>query len=413
MKKLLVIIGWQPFPFTYGGNQAFYNGIEALRGSFDIYITYPTNKVGVNSTALSELRKTWFDVKILPYQKQAPYKNPYLACKKISNKLYNWIFRNNKFHQKEQELAMTRDPWEPGFYEHIANLTKQYHIDIVQIEFIPAIDLVYAIPDGVKKVFVHHELRYVRNNLLLQRWGDTNSVFYNAQIKALTDIEVAQLNRYDLIITLSELDKSKLIKAGITKPVWASFAMVKPYDKPIGVQQFNKTLSFVGPENHIPNKDGLIWFMDECWPQLIQKDPTWRLNIIGIWSEKTVAQYNKRKNIHFLGFVDNLPTALTGTIMIVPIRIGSGIRMKILEAANIGIPFVSTTIGAEGLPFMDGIDCFIADDAQTFINKILQLDDITLQDSFVKHANITVKARFTLSCLRESRIHAYETLYKS
>ncbi|WP_295940094.1 glycosyltransferase [uncultured Alistipes sp.] len=409
MKKILVILGWQPFPFTYGGNQAFYNGIEALRGSYDIYITYPTDKAGMESKGLSELRRTWPDVKIMPYQKQDVYKNRLLIARKVFDKLCRRFFKNNTYYRKERELVMSREYREPGFYDYIAGLVDMHGIDIAQIEFIPALDLVYALPDHVKKVFVHHELRYVRNELLLKRWGDDNSAYYKAQVKALTDLEIAQLNRYDLIVTLSGVDKEKLVKMGVAKPIFPSFAMVKPYDTQVGVSRFDKVLTFVGPEDHIPNKDGLEWFLTECWPKLLERDGAWRLHVIGKWVSPPCADC---QGVTFLGFVNDLRQALEGTVMIVPIRIGSGIRMKILEAANIGVPFVSTTIGAEGLPFEDGVDCFIADEPGEFVEKILRLDDISLQDTFVKHANTVVRKYYSLERLRESRLEAYEMLYK-
>lgn len=72
--------------------------------------------------------------------------------------------------------------------------------------------------------------------------------------------------------------------------------------------------------------------------------------------------------------------------MIVPIRIGSGIRMKLLEASNLGIPFVSTTVGAEGLPFKHKQDCLLADSVDSFVECILAMKELPLQRKLANNA---------------------------
>ena len=118
---------------------------------------------------------------------------------------------------------------------------------------------------------------------------------------------------------------------------------------------------------------------------------------IGFWSKRTQKQWSsKYKNLDFLGFVENLHNCLSGSISIVPITIGSGIRMKILEAVMMGIPFVSIEVGVDGLPFRDSEDCFICNEAADFAHKILMLkNDFALQQQFVKSANEKIKTSFS------------------
>ena len=94
--------------------------------------------------------------------------------------------------------------------------------------------------------------------------------------------------------------------------------------------------------------------------------------------------------------------------MIVPITIGSGIRMKILEASSLGVPFVSTSVGAEGLPVENGKNCFIADDKEMFVNCILKLQDTTIQEKFIENAHTMILEKFSIKALRENRLDIYK-----
>ena len=154
---------------------------------------------------------------------------------------------------------------------------------------------------------------------------------------------------------------------------------------------------------------GLTWFLDNCWGKL--KDKDYRLDIIGKWSlNKKEEIANKYSNVTFLGFVDNLQDAIKGGIMIVPITIGSGIRIKILEACSNGVPFVSTTVGAEGLPVKNGEHCFLADKPGDFVNSIIKLQDSHIYDKLQTKSRELVMKNFSFDALRENRIAIYMNL---
>ena len=82
--------------------------------------------------------------------------------------------------------------------------------------------------------------------------------------------------------------------------------------------------------------------------------------------------------------------------------------MKILEAASLGIPFVSTTVGAEGLPFENGRDCFKADTPEYFVKAIVDLKDKSLREKFAQNANTIVKENYSMGALRKNRLEIYE-----
>ena len=153
---------------------------------------------------------------------------------------------------------------------------------------------------------------------------------------------------------------------------------------------------------------GVEWFINNCLGSLRKKEPTIEFRIIGNWSETTVKKYSSQPYIHFCGFVDDLQATLQNTVMIVPIMIGSGIRMKILEAASMGVPFVTTTVGVEGIPFVNGEECIIADTPNEFVNGILKICDNKNSLLFTQKAYKKYKSLYSLESLKQSRKSVYE-----
>ena len=99
--------------------------------------------------------------------------------------------------------------------------------------------------------------------------------------------------------------------------------------------------------------------------------------------------------------------------MIVPVRIGSGIRMKILEAASVGAPVVSTTIGAEGLPMRNGEHLFIADSPEEFVDSIIKLQDRDIRTRFVRNANEIVKRHYSFDVFKKNRLAIYDSVCRT
>lgn len=410
-KNILFVLPWLPFPMESGGHQAIFNGISAVTDDFNVFITYPTDDPEadkINRAKLSKdlnnkismfpvvtgKRKKSFSQRVakklrkllMPFEdKQLMHKNPYSF----------WT---------DQMLSCPK-----ALCDMVKKIIAEHDIEIVQAEMLKTIGIIHHLPDTVKKTFVHHELGFVRTEQELQNVKDDifdgEGSHKNAKI-----LEIGLLNKYDTIITLSETDRNKLIANGVTSHIETSFAIVKPFNNPGGTTEPEGfKLTFCGAGIHKPNYIGLKWFLDNCWQQLLEHDSRYSLSIIGNWNEWFVNTWTKQyPNIHFTGYVDDLAETLRGTIMIVPINVGSGIRMKILEAMNIGVPFVSTTIGAEGIPVEDGKDCFIADSPEDFVASIINMRKENLFASFVENSRRKFKDLYSLDALKANRLSIYK-----
>lgn len=407
-KKLLIIAGWAPYPLHFGGNQAVFNAVDCLKNEFDVFFIYPGNNKEATGDIFQKLDNMWGNVKILPYTKPSNTSSIYIFIKKVYKRVCAILLKNNIDYRLDQELKEEIECLDEGFLKHIHTVINQYNIDIVQTEFNQALSLICTLPKNIKKVFVHHEIRFVRNKLLLRKMDKKDSFYYNYKVEAMKTQEISFLNKYDTVITLSLEDKVKLEQEGVTTRIIPSYAIVQDKYHFVAPSKVSNIISFVGPEEHIPNKLGVEWFIDNCLEELRAEVPNIEFKIIGKWSIETKNKYKNRPYIKFVGFVEDLQAALKETIMIVPIMIGSGIRMKILEASAMGVPFVTTSVGVEGIPFNNGKECIIADTTKDFVKSIVRLRNVELCAELAQNAYKKYKDIYSLESLKKSRIKAYE-----
>lgn len=134
-------------------------------------------------------------------------------------------------------------------------------------------------------------------------------------------------------------------------------------------------LLFTGGMDWLPNRDALAWLGREIWPRIQAQRPGTRLLVAGRGGAPRLRQRLMRHpTIQFTGRVSDMRDLLAAaTLCVVPLRIGSGTRFKILEAAAMAKPIVSTSLGAEGLNFAHGREILLADCPRAFADAVLLL----------------------------------------
>ena len=411
--RILFVIPSLPWPLVSGGLQALFNGIKAMESVADIYILCTLNPQVGKEKAHEELKAQIANIKgIFQYVEKKKEWSKRKLAKRICAKIINSWFSPTPSEVFEAEVSGTGlAGHSEDYYCLIKEIIERYDINMVQVEMLTCIDAVIAIPPHVKKLFVHHELGFVRNRLLFEQQSQKNC---SGQLLCVLEKtkEIALLNQYDAVISLSTIDKDKLLEAGVTSPIFPSFAVVNTStDIMLSQKNSDKVLSFVGPEFHTPNKIGMEWFLNHVWGHLKQISPDYKLNIIGVWSKQTSSQWTLQyPDIHFLGFVEDLAEALYGSVMIVPIFVGSGIRMKILEAMSIGVPFVTTTVGAEGIPVTDGVDSVIADTPEAYVSGIQKLEDAETRKMMVENGRKLLLSNYSFEKFKTDRIEIVKAL---
>ena len=399
-KKILVVLPWMPYPLDSGGNQGVYNMLEYVSRYYNIYLWFPIFYRKEKKT-LKEFEDKVDGKYVVLYSFLKIGFNYHTAF--AIHYMFDRVFLRNDIqhiHSKYLWVKNRSNYTCLKIVNDLNNIIKKYEIDCVQIEFMPVIKLVYALPVSMKKVFVHHELQFVKFGRQLEGLDD-RVLYDDYRCRLLKATEIATLNQFDRVITLTETDKVLLEKERVLSKIEVSPLFIPPHNGYPEFKPATKDLVFIAGAKHAPNKEALDWFANTIMPILMKKGD-FHLYVIGReWDKKT---YNSPK-ITFLGFVDDLSNIVPGKIMIIPILSGSGMRMKILEAVNNSVPFVSTSVGAEGMGWENNVHCYIEDVPEDFAKAIIRLsNDKELQKQFVLNARTHYEQVFSPNALGDKRV---------
>ncbi len=255
----------------------------------------------------------------------------------------------------------------------IMDILMQEDLDLVQVDYPGALKIVSLIAKhDIPKIFVSHEIQAIR----AQRTLASEEPRHANTIQKIRQVESHFLKQYDAVFTLTAVDSAKL------QELYSIDSMVSPHavntdfwKKQVALSK-NRHLVFSGGESHYPNKDAVEWLCRDIMPMLDNRLGKYKLYITGKWSNATKKKLSSDKTV-FTDYVEDLRGYLSGGISLAPIRIGSGMRVKILEAMSMECPVVSTTVGCEGLGVVDGQHLLVADTAEAFADKVVMASQMT------------------------------------
>jgi polysaccharide biosynthesis protein PslH len=166
---------------------------------------------------------------------------------------------------------------------------------------------------------------------------------------------------------------------------------------------------FVGGTTWFPNRDALEFFAQDVLPILRTRVPDVHITWAGRSSEEERIAYREKYGIELTGYLDDIrPTVAAAACYIVPLRVGGGTRLKILDAWSMGKAIVSTSVGCEGLVTADGENILIRDDPATFAEAIAQvLLDPALRERLGRAGRIGVEERYSWDVIGRSMARAY------
>ena len=143
----------------------------------------------------------------------------------------------------------------------------------------------------------------------------------------------------------------------------------------IKFEETREELLFIGTLTWEANIDGLIWFISKCWPDIKKQKPGLIFTVIGRKPDSRLqSMVAKYPDINLIGYVDCLEEYYRRSrIFIVPLRFGSGIKVKLINAMYRGLPAVSTSVGTEGIPLNNYQNVMCADSAEQIITSTVEL----------------------------------------
>lgn len=218
--------------------------------------------------------------------------------------------------------------------------------------------------------------------------------FLTVEAKRVKQYEGELLRMVDHVLTVTDIDRNLLQEAlNYSKPRennHVSSIKVIPIAvdteklQPIKRRTDSKNIVTLGTLHYPPNADGIRWFLNEVFPLVREHVPDATLTIIGQNPPQDFIELAERNPgvIKVTGYVDDLrPYLEESALMVVPVRAGGGMRVRILEAFSYAMPVVTTTVGLEGISGMPEHDVLVADTPVDFAYRTLELlDNPSLQE---------------------------------
>jgi polysaccharide biosynthesis protein PslH len=203
-------------------------------------------------------------------------------------------------------------------------------------------------------------------------------LYAGANWRKLRREELGTYRRADGVYLCSVADQQRLLSEapGLRTAVVPNAADVDYYQpRPTDPRPDGRTLLYFGLLSTVPNIDAVTHFVQDIWPRIAAARPEARCKIIGGRPPPSLLAL-AGPMIEFTGFVPDLRPHLAGAAaVVVPLRLGGGTRLKIVEAMAMGKAIVSTALGAEGIEAVDGRDILIADKPEAFADAVKSLLD--------------------------------------
>jgi sugar transferase (PEP-CTERM/EpsH1 system associated) len=291
-------------------------------------------------------------------------------------------------------------------------LLAEHRFDLIVCDFLfPAVNLPRQLPCPAV-MFTHNvESEIWRRHAENQR-GALGTVLYGAQYRRMLRYESRTLARFDGVLAVSDADRqtfARLYPGAITQPVHVVPTGVDTeYFAPAASAAQSRDMVFTGSMDWLPNEDAMLFFCRDVLPIIRAEEPEVRLTIVGRTPTPAVKKLAEDAAVTVTGRVEDVrPYMRDAAVYIVPLRIGGGTRLKIFEAMSMGKAVVSTTVGAEGLPVINGEHVMLADEPRTFARAVVRLmRDAERRRRLEAAARTLVLERYDWSAVAGSLEHA-------
>ncbi|HEV2150146.1 MAG TPA: glycosyltransferase family 4 protein [Longimicrobiaceae bacterium] len=294
---------------------------------------------------------------------------------------------------------------------HLAELLRTNRFDIVHVD---SLDLSRFLPlfEGVPVVCTHHNVesdllrrRAAMETDLLRRW------YVGLQARLAREEEQTWCGRVALNVAVSPVDRdlfARIVPEArfVVVPNGVDTREFRPGDGP------QRGVVFVGGYGWLPNRDSMEYFASDILPRIAGATAPVEVTWVGPAPVEACREYRERHGIELTGYVDDIrPYVQRAACYVVPLRVGGGTRLKILDAWAMGKAVVSTSVGCEGLDARDGENILVRDDPADFAAAVQRvLEDEALRTRLGEGARRTAEVVYDWDVIGESMTAKYRAL---
>ncbi|HYK77706.1 MAG TPA: glycosyltransferase family 4 protein [Daejeonella sp.] len=291
----------------------------------------------------------------------------------INSEVTSWGTFKNLLFKKSYSIARF---YKASAASHLKNILKENQFDIIQLE---GLFVVPYLP--VIKQMSQAKIVYRAHNIEYQIWERQAEIeifpprrlFLSMLARHLKEYELQNLNQFNAVVTISEADLRELRYQGCKVNMENFSVAVDLADyQPDSSQTENLSVFYLGSMDWAPNQEGLDWFIEYVWQDLQQLDVGLKFHIAGRNIPEELMAYAGKAIKVYSNLEDAKAFMNSKSIMVVPLKAGSGMRVKIIEGMAMKKCIISTSVGAEGIRYEHGKNILIADTADDFYRYILQ-----------------------------------------
>jgi sugar transferase (PEP-CTERM/EpsH1 system associated) len=264
----------------------------------------------------------------------------------------------------------------PCFESAVKQLLTRERFDLLFCDFLHTAAPLLNIRFRPRVVFEHNIEFLLRKRKWEIEAHPLQKFVFGTEWRKTQAIEAKVCRAFDHVITVSE-EEQQIVRQqfGVEQASTLPAGVDTDFFQSRDVRPQPGHLVFVGSMDWYPNEDGVIWFLRDVYPQIRKRIPNVSFSVVGRNPSSQLrvlaAQY---PSVEVTGRVSDVrPYLSQAEVVVVPLRVGGGTRIKIPEAMAMGKPIVSTPIGAEGLPFCDGRELLLAEDRELFVDKTVDL----------------------------------------
>ncbi|MEP7285395.1 MAG: glycosyltransferase [Chloroflexota bacterium] len=304
-----------------------------------------------------------------------------------------------------------KESWSPPMWAAIAHRLSENRYDIVQlfggIQVYEYRHLVQSLPNVI--------VPYDSYSLYLERAFEQQAkplqkILAGVQLSVAHRYEQAMFMGYDRIVVLSEVDRHTLHMLNPQLPLHViPNGIDTSYFSPSANLAVEPILLFVGNFEYAPNVDAALWLVHDIFPRIKQRIPAARLLLVGnrppdILSALAAPDIEITRRVP-----DIRPYMERAAIFISPLRVGSGIKNKVLEAMAMGKPLVATPLSGDGIDLVSGTHVLYGTSADELAEAAIRLlNDNALRAAMGQANRQMIEAQFTWQRVADQ----YEDLYK-
>ncbi|EMA44813.1 glycosyltransferase [Halococcus saccharolyticus] len=222
---------------------------------------------------------------------------------------------------------------------------------------------------------------------------------------------IPQESGLTLTITAEDRDRLRQYGAGGRIEVLPAGVDLSQFE-PATVDSDPDRITFFGSMDYHPNEDAAVWFVEEVLPRIRAELPDAVVEIVGKDPTDAVAALDAVEGVTVTGFVEDIHTYIDrASVVVIPIRVGTGVRMKALHAMAMGKPMVTTPVGIQGIDVEDGRHVSVAEDASSFATATLELlSDPERQRRYARNARRLIETNHDWTTIVRELERYYEAV---